>query len=63
MVREIQPTHRSGMGLKSKCRARVAKSCGVNQRINIRRSIRQGAFFFCLVSELAELGVISSGPA
>ena len=37
---------------------------GANQRINIRRSIKQGAgFLFCLVSELVELVVKSSGPA
>ena len=39
---KIQPTDRSGMGLKAKFRARVTKSCGANQRINIRRSIKQG---------------------
>jgi len=57
---KIQPTHRSGMGLKAKNMARVVKSCGANQRINIRRSIKQGPGS---VSELAELAVISSGPA
>ena len=39
---KIQPTDRSGMGLKAKFRARVTKSCGANQRINIRRSIKHG---------------------
>ena len=40
--------------------ARVTKSCGANQRINIRRSIKQGPGS---VSELVVLAVISSGPA
>jgi hypothetical protein len=44
--------------------ARVVKSWEANQRINIRRSIKQGpGFLFCSVSELVELAVISSGPA
>ena len=36
---EIQPTHRSGMGLKAKKQNKKTKSWGVSQRINIRRSI------------------------
>ena len=61
------------MGFKAKMRGKNVpplcsegdKGVGRDQRINIRRSIKQGAgFLFCLVSELAELGVIScSGPA
>ena len=45
--------------------ARVVKSWEANQRINIRRSIKQApGFLFGSVSELAELGVISCvGPA
>jgi len=40
MVREIQPTHRGGMGLKAIKQNKKTKSWGGNQRIDIRRSIK-----------------------